>query len=185
MACFDFKGGLGTSSRVVKADGKPYVVGVLVQCNCGRREQLTIAGVPVGREIPESPFREHETGSILIAVATDAPLLPHQLKRVAKRAALGLARMGSTSGNGSGDFVLAFSIANAGAAQTRGLRTLAMVPNDRLDSLFDAAAQATEEAIVNALVGAETMRGADGREAKAIPHDRLREALKKYGRLAK
>jgi L-aminopeptidase/D-esterase-like protein len=185
MVCFDFKGGIGTASRVVTTGGARYTLGALVQCNCGRREQLTIAGAPVGREIPDLPFRVRETGSILIAVATDAPLLPHQLERVARRASLGLARLGSTSGNGSGDFVLAFSTANPGAATYGPPPTVTMLPNSRLDPLFDAAVEATEEAIVNSLVAAETMDGIDGAEARAIPHDRLREALKKYRRLAK
>jgi L-aminopeptidase/D-esterase-like protein len=185
MICFDFKGGIGSASRRVATSAGAYTLGVLVQCNCGRRGELTIAGVPVGREIPEEPFREKDSGSILVAVATDAPLLPHQLKRIARRASLGLARVGSTSGNGSGDLLLAFSTANANAAGTEGPRPLSMLPNGSLDPLFDAAVQATEEAIVNALVAAETMRGIDGREAVALPHDRLRDVLKKYNRLSK
>jgi L-aminopeptidase/D-esterase-like protein len=186
MICFEFKGGIGTASRVLpEADGG-YTVGVLVQCNCGRRGQLTIAGTPVGREIPEERAyeRETETGSIIIVVATDAPLLPHQLERVARRATMGLARLGSVSGNGSGDIFVAFSTANAGASHPKGLRTLSMLPNDRLDPLFAATVQATEEAIVNAMVGAETMVGADGHRAVGLPHDRLREVLRKYNRLA-
>jgi L-aminopeptidase/D-esterase-like protein len=186
MICFEFKGGIGTASRVLPAAEGGYTVGVLVQCNCGRRAQLTIAGTPVGREIPEERAyeRETETGSIIIVVATDAPLLPHQLKRVARRAAMGLARVGSVSGNGSGDIFVAFSTANPAASRPKDLRTLTMLPNDRLDPLFAATVQATEEAIVNALVAAETMVGADGRRAVALPHDRLRAVLGKYNRLA-
>jgi D-aminopeptidase len=182
MICYEFKGGTGTSSRRLAAPDGGYMVGVLVQCNCGRRPQLTIAGVPVGREIPENPAYG-DTGSIIIVVATDAPLLPHQLKRLARRASLGLARTGSTSGNGSGDLFLAFSTANPDAAKTAGMAELAMLPNDRMDPLFEATVQATEEAIVNALVAADTMTGADSHKVIALPHDRLREVLKKYNRL--
>jgi L-aminopeptidase/D-esterase-like protein len=164
---------------------------VLVQCNCGGREQLRIAGVPVGREISGNKVwsgaassNQADTGSIIITVATDAPLLPHQLERLARRASLGLARTGSTSGNGSGDIFIAFSTANPRAAKPSGLPQLTMLPNDRMDALFAATVEATEEAIVNALVAAETMTGADNHKAVAIPHDRLREVLKKYNRLA-
>lgn len=181
MICHGFKGGIGTSSR--KLDGSPWTVGVLVQANYGRREQLRIAGVPVGLQLPVESKTKSENGSIIIVVATDAPLLPHQLKRLARRAALGLARVGSTAGNGSGDIFIAFSTANPGAAKTEGLVDLRMLPNDQLDALFDAVADATEEAIVNALVAAETMVGRDGNKAVALPHDRLREILRKYGRL--
>jgi L-aminopeptidase/D-esterase-like protein len=186
MVCYGFKGGIGTSSR--KAEG--YTVGVLVQCNCGRRAQLRIAGVPVGQEIAgnepyASDFRRagEDVGSIIIVVATDAPLLPHQLKRLARRASLGLARTGSSSGNGSGDIFIAFSTANADAGRTSGLATLTMVPNDEMNRLFEATVQATEEAIVNAMVGAETMTGFEGHTVVALPHDGLQEVLKKYNRL--
>jgi len=191
MVCYEFKGGIGTASR--KLDGKAggYTVGVLVQCNCGGRDQLRIAGVPVGREISGNKVwsgaassNQADTGSIIITVATDAPLLPHQLKRLARRASLGLARTGSTSGNGSGDIFIAFSTANPRAARPSGLPQLTMLPNDRMDALFAATVEATEEAIVNALVAAETMTGADNHKAVAIPHDRLTEVLKKYNRLA-
>jgi D-aminopeptidase len=183
MVCFEFKGGIGTSSRKVATKEGAYTLGVLVQCNCGRRPQLAIAGVPVGREIPEHPAYEQETGSILIVIATDAPLLPQQLKRVARRASMGLARLGSISGNGSGDLFVAFSTANPGAGASSGLRTASFLPNDDLDPVFEAAVQATEEAIVNALVAADTMTGVDGHTAIALPHDRLKAALAKYGRL--
>ena len=183
MICYEFKGGTGTASRKLEEKVGGFTVGVLVQCNCGRRSQLTIAGVPVGREIPEKPAYGDE-GSIIIVVATDAPLLPHQLKRLVRRASMGLARTGSTSGNGSGDIFIAFSTANRGAAKPSGMRDLKMVPNDRMNPLFEATVQATEEAIVNALVAAQTMTGADNHTAIALPHDRLREVLKKYNRLA-
>jgi L-aminopeptidase/D-esterase-like protein len=184
MTCFEFKGGIGTSSRKLDAKEGGYTVGVLVQSNFGLRPQLQIAGVPVGREVPEGAFRLRESGSIIIIVATDAPLLPHQLKRLARRAALGLARTGSVAGNGSGDIFLAFSTANAAAAKKDGTPAVTMLPNERMGPLFEATVQATEEAIVNALVAAETMTGRDGHKAIALPHDRLREVLKKYNRLA-
>jgi len=191
MVCYEFKGGIGTASRKLDERSGGYTVGVLVQCNCGRREQLRIAGVPVGREISgnkvwsgAASFNQADTGSIIITVATDAPLLPHQLKRLARRASLGLARTGSTSGNGSGDIFIAFSTANPRAAKPSGLPQLTMLPNDRMDALFEATVEATEEAIVNALVAAETMTGADNHKAVAIPHDRLKEVLRKYNRLS-
>ena len=184
MTCFELKGGIGTSSRKLPAKDGGYTVGVLVQCNCGRRGQLTIAGAPVGKLIPERTIYDTEQGSILIAVATDAPLLPHTLDRLAKRATMGLARVGSVSGNGSGDFVIAFSTANAsaGAGDAR-VRTASFLANDALDPLFTAVVQATEEAIVNAMVAAPTMVGVDGHTAMGLPHDRLKAALAKYGRL--
>jgi L-aminopeptidase/D-esterase-like protein len=189
MVCYGFKGGIGTASRVVKADGVSYTVGVLVQANFGRRADLRIAGVPVGAEIrDDTPFAavaadRGDLGSVIIVVATDAPLLPHQVKRLARRATLGMARTGATSGNGSGDIFIAFSTANPGASQPRGLTTVTMLSNESVSPVFDGTVQATEEAIVNALVAAETMVGVDGHKAIAIPHDRLREVLKKYGRL--
>jgi len=181
MICYEFKGGTGTSSRKLEEKLGGFTVGVLVQCNCGGRRQLTIAGVPVGREIPEHPAYG-DTGSIIIVVATDAPLLPHQLKRLARRATMGLARTGSTSGNGSGDIFIAFSTANPGAAKTQGTINLRMVPNDQMNPLFQATVEATEEAIVNALVGAETMTGADQHTAIALPHERVRQLMKEYHR---
>ncbi|MGA7294765.1 MAG: P1 family peptidase [Terriglobales bacterium] len=185
MICNEFKGGIGTSSRVLDAKDGGYTVGVLVQCNYGRRDQLRIAGVPVGKEIPEHPAYGEDVGSIIIVVATDAPLIPTQLRRMARKASLGLGRDGSYSGDGSGDIFVAFSTANPGAASTKGVRDLKMLPNDSLDPLFLATVQATEEAIVNSMVAAETMTGIDGHTAIALPHDRLREVLKKYNRLAK
>jgi L-aminopeptidase/D-esterase-like protein len=185
MVCNEFKGGIGTASRVLDAKQGGYTVGVLVQCNYGDREQLRIAGVPVGREIPEHTVRKNDTGSIIIVVATDAPLIPTQLKRVARRASLGLGRNGSYSGDGSGDIFIAFSTANAGAANPKGVRDLKMLPNDQINPIFLATVQATEEAVVNAMVAAETMTGVDNHTVIALPHDKLREVLKKYNRLAK
>jgi L-aminopeptidase/D-esterase-like protein len=192
MVCYGFKGGIGTSSRVVTAGSANYVVGVLVQCNCGRRSQLRIGGLPVGQEIGTTPppfaslgapYRE-DTGSIIIVLATNAPLLPHQAKRLARRATLGLGRTGSVSGNGSGDIFIAFSTVNPGAAAATGATNVSMLPNDALDPVFEGAVQATEEAIINAMVGAETMVGVDGHKVDALPHDGLRQVLKKYNRLA-
>jgi L-aminopeptidase/D-esterase-like protein len=180
MICHEFKGGIGTASRVTAAG---YTVGVLVQANYGLRHQLRIAGAPVGVEITEGTFRQTETGSILVIVATDAPLAPHQLKRLARRPPLALGRMGSTSGDSSGDLFLAFSTANTVPTTAGHPGTLQLLPSDDLTPLFTAVVDATEEAIVNALVAAETMTGRDGHTALALPHDRLRAVLKKYGRL--
>jgi L-aminopeptidase/D-esterase-like protein len=183
MICFEFKGGIGTASRKLTERQGGYTVGALVQSNFGLRHQLTIAGAPVGKELSEGSFRSRENGSIIIVVATDAPLLPHQLKRLARRAAMGLARTGSVAGNSSGDIFIAFSTANAKAAESQGVAQLAMLPNDRMNSLFEATVQSVEEAIINAMVAAETMTGCDDHQVAALPHDRLREVLKKYNRL--
>ncbi len=185
MICNEFKGGIGTSSRVLDAKFGGYTVGVLVQCNYGRRSQLRIAGVPVGREIPDHTVRDEDIGSIIVVVATDAPLISTQLKRVARRVSLGLGRDGSFASDGSGDIFIAFSTANPGAAGSKGLRQLTMLPNQRLNTIFLATVQATEEAIVNAMVAARTMKGINDLEVIGLPHDRLREALKKYNRLVK
>ena len=146
---------------------------------------MRIAGVPVGKEIPDRTVYHNDTGSIIIVVATDAPLIPTQLKRVARRASLGLARDGSYSGDGSGDIFIAFSTANPGAGGSNGPHQITMLPNDFLDPIFLATVQATEEAIVNAMVAADTMQGIDNHTVIGLPHDRLREVLKKYNRLAK
>jgi L-aminopeptidase/D-esterase-like protein len=162
---------------------------VLVQCNCGSQRQLRIGGLPVGEELAQGtpraaiPPAHEDRGSIIIVVATDAPLLPHQVKRLARRATMGLARTGSVSGNGSGDLFVAFSTANANAAAGRAPVNVAMLPNDSLNPVFEATVQATEEAIVNAMVGADTMTGVDGHTVYGLPHDKLREVLRKYGRL--
>jgi L-aminopeptidase/D-esterase-like protein len=185
MVCNEFKGGIGTSSRVLDKNNGGYVVGVLVQCNYGRRNLLRIAGVPVGREIPGNLVWSQDTGSIIVVVATDAPLLPTQLKRMAKRVTLALGRMGSVSGDGSGDIFIAFSTANPGAADPSSLHQITMLPNDSMDPLFEATVEATEEAIVNAMIAAETMVGIDNHKVVALPHERLREILRKYNRLTK
>jgi D-aminopeptidase len=185
MVVHAFKGGIGTASRTFEAAGATYTLGVLVQANYGSRESLTIAGVPVGREIRDltPKFVSADTGSIIVVVATDAPLLPHQLKRVVKRASLGIAKNGGIGGNSSGDIFVAFSTANPNAAKDATLATLQMLPNNQINPVFAATVQATEEAIINAMVAAETMTGINGNTVYALPHDRLKEAMKKYNRL--
>lgn len=197
MICHEFKCGIGTASRRVTVGGRGFLLGVLVQANYGRRDSLRIAGVPIGQHLrgdrvfsaPDEAVggageARGETGSIIAVVATDAPLLPHQLKRIAKRAPLGVARMGGTAGNGSGDIFIAFSTANAAALRGETFAQAAFLDNDTLDPLFDATVQATEEAIVNAMVAARDMRGEDGHFAKALPHAELIRLLRQYGRLA-
>jgi len=190
MICYELKGGTGTASRKLGSRFGGYTVGALVQCNCGRREQLRIAGVPVGLEIPgEKLFgtdleeKDKDTGSIIIVLATDAPLIPVQLKRLARRASLGLARTGSVSGNNSGDIFIAFSTANRRSGRPTRLDQIKMLPNDQMDPLFSATVEATEEAIVNALVAAKTMTGINNHIVHALPHEELRQVLKKYHRL--
>jgi L-aminopeptidase/D-esterase-like protein len=207
MICHGFKGGIGTASRVLAGEDGGYTVGVLVQCNYGRRRELRVAGVPVGEEIPDllpcvslpegslrkglprcgevAPREGPDSGggSIIIVVATDAPLLPHQLKRAATRAALGVGRMGGKGENSSGDIFVAFSTANARTATAPGVVRIEMLPNDRINPLFYATVQATEEAILNAMLAAETMAGADGVRVEALPVDRLLAAMRKHGRL--
>jgi len=184
MICFEFKGGTGTASRQLAPGLGGYTVGVLVQCNFGTRHLLRIAGTPVGYEITGKPIWDSDTGSIIVVVATDAPLLPNQMKRIAKRVTLGLGRLGSVSGDGSGDIFIAFSTANPGAGlEGKSPVDVRMLPNDRMDALFEATVQATEEAVVNAMVAARTMTGPEGHTVEALPHDRLREVLKKYNRL--
>src|SRR3984893_16548066 len=183
MICNEFKGGVGTSSRTLSTKDGSYTVGVLVQCNYGEREQLRIAGINVGREIPASKIWDGDTGSIIVVVATDAPLIPTQLKRMARRVTLGLGRDGSYSGNGSGDLFIAFWSSNPGAIGPKGLYPITMMPNDELNPLFLATVQATEEAVVNAMVAAETMTGINNHKVIALPHDQLRAILKKYNRL--
>ena len=179
MICHGFKGGIGTSSRVV---GR-YTIGVLVQCNYGTREELRVAGVPVGKEITDlQRGTNDDVGSIIVVVATDAPLLPHQLKRIATRVSLGIGRMGGYGGNSSGDIFVAFSTANTRFATDTGVASVQMLPNARISTLFNATMQATEEAIVNALLAAETMTGVDDHRVYALPVDRLRATMAKYGR---
>jgi len=190
MICYEFKCGTGTASRRLPPPAGGYTVGVLVQANHGRRAELRIAGVPAGQQMPVPaaprdgglPPALDEQGSIIIVVATDAPLLPHQLERIARRATMGLARTGATSGNGSGDIFLAFSTANAGVASAPREIHVNMLSNNRISALFSATVEATEEAIINALIAAETMTGAESRRVEAISHQRLTELLKKYGR---
>ena len=209
MICNGFKGGIGTASRLLSAEEGGYTVGVLVQCNFGRRPQLRIAGLPwtsapawqdppicyEGEVSPTegyarcgttSPGHEPgEAGSIIIVVATDAPLLPHQLKRLVKRAALGVGRMGGVGGNGSGDIFVAFSTANPGTDRDAGVAALQMLANEAMNPLFSATIQATEEAILNAMVAARDMVGADGLRVPALPHEKVRELLRAHGRLTR
>jgi len=199
MICYEFKGGNGTASRKIEikepkassgqssANGasaaRTYTVGVFVQANFGRRALLTITGVPIGKEIPGSVYKE-DTGSCIAVVATDAPLLPNQLKRLARRVSIGLARTGTISGNGSGDLFIAFSTANKNVwAADQVTHSVQTVPNDLIDPIFGAVVEASEEAVVNALVDNQTMTGAGNHRVEALPHDRLRELLKKYNRL--
>ena len=207
MVCHGFKGGIGTASRVLAASAGGYTVGVLVQCNYGSRPDLRIGGVPVGAEITDlAPCRtldlpnpdrierrcgdgapaeapRGDVGSIIVVVATDAPLLPHQLKRIAKRVSLGIGRTGGVGANSSGDIFVAFSTANPRASGAQGVRQVAMLPNDAINPLLWATVQATEEAIVNALLAAETMTGANGVRVYALPADRVVAAMRKYGRM--
>jgi D-aminopeptidase len=199
MNLFRFKGGTGTASRKLPADNGGYTVGVLVQGNFGRREDLMIAGVPVGTEItdllPDYSWNrkkteikdvlsdeEKEQGSIIVVVATDAPLLSQQLRRLAKRVTIGIGRVGGFGGNGSGDIFVAFSTANPQAYSRGGNTKLEMMSNDDMDPIIKATAYAVEEAIINAMVAAETMKGRDDNTTFALPHDRVKEILKKYGR---
>jgi D-aminopeptidase len=210
MTCLGFKGGIGTASRKLTAQQGGYTVGVLVQCNFGSRRDLRIAGVPVGEEIPDllpcianndplppnaprarcntpsgggAPKELPEQGSIIVVVATDAPLLPHQLKRLATRVSLGIGRQGGFGGNSSGDIFVAFSTANPTSWSSESVTTLQMLTNDRISPLFQATAQATEAAITNALLAAETTTGANDLRIYAMPVDRMLSAMRKYGRL--
>jgi L-aminopeptidase/D-esterase-like protein len=196
MVCHGFKGGIGTASRVIDKKFGGYTVGVLVQTNYGSRSQLTIAGVPVGKELADTLLPviksqasakaddiNNETGSIIVIVATDAPLLPHQLKRIVQRVSLGIGKVGGVGGNGSGDIFLAFSAANKNAFNRNKEETVTMYPNDNMNVLFTATIQATEEAIINALVAAKTMKGIDDNTVYALPHDAVINILKKYNRM--
>ncbi|HJZ64563.1 MAG TPA: P1 family peptidase [Candidatus Acidoferrum sp.] len=192
MRCNGYKGGIGTSSRVVKIADTSYTVGVLVQCNygnAGARFNLRIAGVPVGHEIPAPEFPGPKTegmadsGSIIVVVATDAPLIPTQLKRLARRVSLGIGRNGGIAANGSGDIFIAFSTANSGAGAPRGVVGLEMLSNEKMDPIFTATVEAVEESIINAMIAAETMTGYNNRRLVAIDHEKLRAVLKKYNRL--
>ena len=198
MAAHGFKAGTGSASRVLEARFGGYTIGVLVQANYGSRQLFSVAGVPVGREITDLQMKAGQPGmasmhknpgngdgSIIVVLATDAPLLPHQLKRIAQRISLGVGKVGGRGENSSGDIFIAFSTANAAEfGKNEGIANIQMLPNDRINQLFWATAQATEEAILNALVAAETMTGYKGNTVYALPHDRLQEALKKYNRFA-
>src|ERR1700745_1697235 len=186
MICYEFKGGNGTASRQIniraskESPPRTFVIGVFLQANFGRRSQLVIAGVPVGKEIPGEVYKE-ESGSCIAVVATDAPLLPNQLKRLARRVSLGLARTGTISGNGSGDLFIAFSTANKNSwAPDQVTHSVQTIPNDLMDTIFTGVVQATEEAVVNALVDNQTVTGADNHRVEALPHDRLREPMKRF-----
>jgi D-aminopeptidase len=208
MQCLGFKGGIGTASRQITAARGHFTVGALVQCNFGLRRQLRIAGIPVNQElkVPEPCYdtrepldstlardrcatasgesgREAEHGSIIVVLATDAPLLPHQLKRIARRAALGVGRMGGIAGAGSGDLFIAFSTGPTGTPDSTGVARVAMLSDDRIDPVYEAAVQATEEAIINAMLAARTMTGANWYRVEALPHDGVREVLARHGRL--
>ena len=191
MICHSFKGGIGTSSRIIVINNIEYTVGVLVQANYGGRNGFMVAGVPVGKEIKNmTPTRgasrnEEGNGSIIVVVATDAPLLPHQLKRLARRVPMGIARVGGTASNGSGDIFIAFSTGNTQSTGRGGISDVKMLSNARMSPLFSAVIQATEESIINALVAGETMTGINGNTVYGLPHDRLKEILEKYNRLIK
>jgi D-aminopeptidase len=188
MICYEFKCGTGTSSRRIRVGDEIYTVGVLVQANFGLRKSLLIAGVPVGKYLLDDRVFSAEnpaavgTGSIIIVVATDAPLLPDQLRRIAKRASMGVARMGGYASNGSGEIFVAFSTANPGALPSKTLNEVKFVGNDHVDGLFEATVQAVQEAIVNSMIAARDMRGADGHFVKAISHQALIKLLKRFDR---
>jgi L-aminopeptidase/D-esterase-like protein len=191
MMCLGFKGGTGTASRVIKIKDSTYTVGVLVQSNFGGKRNFTIAGVPIGRELRDTlnnefkapPSYQPGDGSIIVVVATDAPLLPHQLKRIAARVPIGVGKMGGRGENSSGDIFIAFSTANPAAFQRNNFTRVDELPNDLINPLFEATVQATEEAIVNAMVAAETMQGINGNKSYALPHKLVIDILKKYNRI--
>ena len=193
MMCLGFKGGTGTASRVIKFKDSTYTIGVLVQSNFGRKHNLTIAGVPVGEELKDTLNYEIKKlaqthvqegdGSIIVILATDAPLLPHQLKRIAARIPLGVGKVGGRGENGSGDIFIAFSTANAQAFNRESVVSVKQFPNDQINPLFEATVQAVEEAIINAMIAADTMEGINGNKAYALPHDKVIELLRKYGRV--
>lgn len=192
MRCLGFKGGSGTSSRVIKVKDSTYTLGVFVQANFGRKRNLLIAGVPVGKELIDTlnnelkappSYRQEGDGSIIVVVATDAPLLPHQLKRVVQRVSLGIGAVGGQGTNGSGDIFIAFSTANSTAFQRADFTKVNVLPNDEINPLFEATIQATEEAIINAMVAAETMEGINGNKSYALPHKLVMDILKKYNRV--
>jgi len=191
MMCLGFKGGSGSSSRVIKIKDSTYTLGVFVQANFGSKRNLTIAGVPVGKELIDTlnnefkapPSYQPGDGSIIVVVATDAPVLPHQLKRIVQRVSLGIGQVGGQGTNGSGDIFIAFSTANPTAFQRENFTKVETLPNDEINPLFEATIQATEEAIINAMVAAETMEGINGNKSYALPHKLVMDVLKKYNRV--
>ncbi len=192
MMCLGFKGGTGTSSRIVKIKDSTYTVGVLVQSNFGRKKNFTIAGVPIGEELKDTlnyefkaapAYRQDGDGSIIVVVATDAPLLPHQLKRIAARVPLAIGIVGGRGENSSGDIFIAFSTGNSSAFQRNDFTNLDVLPNDLINPLFEATVEATEEAIINAMVGAETMEGINGNKVYGLPHKPVIDLLKKYKKI--
>jgi len=192
MMCLGFKGGTGTSSRVVRIKDSNYTVGVLVQSNFGSKRNLTIAGVPIGKELKDTmnyeikappAYRDEGSGSIIVVVATDAPLLPHQLKRIAARVPFGIGVVGGFGSNGSGDIFITFSTANPTAFQRKEFTKLDGMPNDLINPLFEATVQAVEEAIINAMIAAETMEGINGNKAYGLPHNLVIDLLRKYNRI--
>lgn len=189
MMAYEFKGGTGTASRLVETAGEAYVVGALVQANHGIRDWLTVLGVPVGKHLRDDRIFSQETGSIIVIIATDAPMLPHQLQRLARRATIGIGRGGTVGGNNSGDIFLAFSVANKGALPSFGppLLSFTAVNDEEFDPFYQAAVEATEEAVVNAMVAAADMRipGKTGSWVRAIDHTALREVMGRYNRLGK
>lgn len=191
MMCLGFKGGMGSSSRIVKIKDSTYTVGVLVQSNFGGKKNFTIAGVSIGQELKDTlnyefnapPSYQPGDGSIIVVVATDAPLLPHQLKRISARVPIGVGKVGGRGENGSGDIFIAFSTANPAAFQRENFTKVDQLPNELINPLFEATVQATEEAIINAMVAAETMEGINGNKAYALPHKTVIDVLKKYNRV--
>lgn len=193
MRCLGFKGGTGTASRIIKIKDSTYTLGVLVQSNFGNKHNLTIAGVPIGIELKDTlnsevhklaqTHAQEGDGSIIVVLATDAPLLPHQLKRIAQRIALGVGKVGGRGENGSGDIFIAFSTANPAAFNRQSVVNVKQFPNDQINPLFEATVQSVEEAIINAMIAADTMEGINGNKSYALPHDKVIELLKKYGRI--
>jgi D-aminopeptidase len=193
MRCLGFKGGTGTASRIIKIKDSTYTLGVLVQSNFGNKHNLTIAGVPIGIELKDTlnsevhklaqTHAQEGDGSIIVVLATDAPLLPHQLKRIAQRIALGVGKVGGRGENGSGDIFIAFSTANSGAFNRQSVVNVKQFPNDQMNPLFEATVQSVEEAIINAMIAADTMEGINGNKSYALPHDKVIELLRKYGRI--
>jgi L-aminopeptidase/D-esterase-like protein len=193
MLCLGFKGGTGTASRLIKIGDSTYTMGVLVQSNFGRKKNLSIDGVPIGLELKDTlNYEIHKLaqthvqegdGSIIVVLATDAPLLPHQLKRIAQRIALGVGKVGGRGENGSGDIFITFSTASPGAFNREKVVSVKQFPNDQINPLFEGTVQCVEEAIINAMVAADTMKGINDNTAYALPHDKVIELLRKYGRI--